>query len=147
GGPLVGPYVAAANDLTYSPPSQSLSPTAGGAAVSFSQDVTAPAGSGTFTASRQVAGTGTNPIPSSWVSTSPTSLTFSTAKQSWIVSFTVPAGTPAGTYTAQIKANPSTPGVGAGTGTAVTLTVPPTVATTMTTITAPTVIFPSNGSV
>jgi HYR domain len=112
--------------FSYSLGSQSLSATAGGAAVSFSQSVTAPAGNGNFTATLQVAGTGT-PIPPSWVSTSPASLSFSTGggpdTKSWTVSFTVPANAACGTYTANIKANASISGVGPGPGTAVTLTV------------------------
>ncbi len=112
----------------YSPNSQSLTANAGGAPVSFSQTVTAPKNNGSFTASLQVAGTGTNPIPAAWVSTSPGILSFTTTSiagdsKSWTVSFAVPNGTTAGTYTANIKANPSIGGVGVGQGTAVTLTV------------------------
>lgn len=66
-----------ANNLSYSPSTQSLTATAGGAAVSFSQSITAPAGNGDFTATVFVAG-GANPIPPAWVSTLPASLSVST---------------------------------------------------------------------
>ncbi len=67
----------------------------------------------------------------------PVSFSFSTGSapsgaddtKSWTVSFTVPAGTVAGSYTANIKANPSISGVGVGPGTSVTLTVNATVNT------------------
>ena len=123
--------------LSYSPSTtQNLSANAGGPSVSFSQSVTAPANNGAFSASLQVAATGTNPIPANWVSTSPTSsLSFSTGgsghppsggsddTKSWTVSFAVPPGTAAGTYTASIKANPSIGGIGVGPGSPVSLTV------------------------
>jgi HYR domain len=122
-----------ANNLSYSPFTQSLTATAGGPAVSFPQSITAPAGNGDFTATLTVAGTG-NPIPSAWVSTLPASLSFSTGgaspspsphtdTQTWTVSFNVPSNAACGTYTAQIKADPSIHGVGGASGTAVTLTV------------------------
>src|SRR5262249_54957413 len=114
-------------NFSYSPSTQSLSATAGGAAVSFSQSVTAPSGNGSFTATLKVAGTGVRPIPTAWVSTSPASLSFSTGggpdTKSWNVSFTVPSNAACGTYTASIKANPPPSTVGEGPGTAVTLTV------------------------
>jgi hypothetical protein len=141
GGPFVGPYVAASGNFNYSP-SQSLSASAGGPTVSFAQTVTAPKNNGSFTASLQVAGTGTNPIPASWVSTtSPTTLSFATGTnppggaddaKSWTVRFNVPSGTTTGTYTASIKANASIPGVGPGPGTAVTLNVSGTAPTSLT---------------
>jgi HYR domain/PKD domain len=126
-----------AGAFSYAPTTATPSAIAGGAAVSFSQSVTAPAGNGDFTATVQVAGTGASPIPSSWVSTSPTSLSFSTGAsggptpspsphtdtKSWTVSFTVPSDAACGTYTADIKANASISGVGPGPGTHVTLTV------------------------
>src|SRR6266542_4845178 len=58
-------------NFSYSPTTQGLTATAGGAAVSFVQSVTAPAGNGDFTATVAVAGTGANPISSAWVSTLP----------------------------------------------------------------------------
>jgi HYR domain len=113
--------------FNYSPTTnQSLSAAAGGPAVSFVQDVISSQGTA-FTANVQVAGTGPNPIPSGWVSTVPSPLTFTGATnpetRTWTVFFTVPFGTTAGTYTANIKANASIPGVGVGAGTPVTLTV------------------------
>jgi hypothetical protein len=57
--------------LNYSPKTITLRATTGGPAVSFTQTVTAPSNNGSLTASVIVAGTGTNPIPSSWVSTNP----------------------------------------------------------------------------
>ena len=112
--------------LSYSPASVSPSATAGGSA-SFIQTVTTASGSGTFTASPVFNGTGGNKIPDSWVSTSPTSLSFNTAagadSESWTVFLSPPCGTPAATYTGTIKANPSIGGVGQGTGTDISLTV------------------------
>jgi hypothetical protein len=119
--------------LSYSPASTvNLTATAGGAAVSFTQTVTAPKNNLTFGAPVKVSGFGSNQIQQSWVSTNPPGLTFVTgfppfgqddAKQ-WTVFFTVPANTPPGIYTADIKANPP-PGsqVGEGPGTQVNLTV------------------------
>ena len=117
-----------ASPLSYSPSTQSLTGGAGGAAVSFTQIVTAPSQEyGAFNAAVQVTGTAPNPIPAAWVSTNPSSLSFtapsSNQSKSWIVSFTVPAGTAAGTYTAQIIASPSTSGVALGPGSAVSLAV------------------------
>jgi hypothetical protein len=118
--------------FNYSPSvTQNLTAAAGGAAVSFSQDVTAPAKNDDFSASLQVSGTGVHPIPAAWVSTAPSILSFSTGSgasghtdlKTWTVSFTVPAGTAANTYTANIKANASISGVGAGSGTPVSLVV------------------------
>jgi hypothetical protein len=128
-------------NFDYSPSSQTLSATVGGSAVSFTQSVTAPKNNGSFTASLQVAGTGANPIPTSWVSSSPASLSFVTTSsagdtKTWDVSFTVPSGTATGAYTAQIKANASIGGVGVGPGTAVTLNVTGCSAPTITTCAA-----------
>src|SRR3989475_48588 len=125
GGPFVGPYVAAAGTFTYSPSSQSLT-AARGASASFVQNVTAPKNNGTFTAGLRFGGTGSNPIPSTWVSTSPTLLSFSTTSTTgdtklWTVTFSVPSSTTAGTYTGNVQATAS--GVNGGAGTDVALTV------------------------
>jgi hypothetical protein len=108
--------------------------TAGGAAVSFDQSVTAPKNNGAFTGSLKVAGGELKPIiPTAWVSVSPAFLSFATGDgkdgvddtKSWTVSFTVPSGTLAGTYRANIRAHPSIAGVGEGSGTEVALQVTP----------------------
>src|SRR3989441_2755878 len=127
GGPFVGPYVAAAGSFTYSPSSPQSLTAAGGASASFLQSVTAPKNNGTFTASLRFGGTGSNPIPSTWVSTSPTLLSFSTTSsnsdtKSWTVNFSVPSGTAAGTYTGNVQANASGGNGGAGTDVALTVT-------------------------
>ena len=112
--------------FTYSPSSASLTVAAGGS-DSFAQSVTGPSGNGTFSATVQVAGTGPNQIPAGWISTSPSSLSFNTTSgtdiETWTVFVTVPSGTAAGTYTANIKANASVPGVGVGPGTSLSVTV------------------------
>jgi hypothetical protein len=93
--------------------------------ASFSQTVSAPRGNGNFTASLQVTGTGVTPLPAAWVSAAPDPLSYSTGSgtptvffpQTRTVTVTVPALTPAGTYTGQIRVNPSVIGVGQGPGT------------------------------
>jgi len=117
-----------AGSFTYSPSTQSLTIAAGSNAT-FSQGITDPKNNGALTASPVVTGTGGNPLPASWVTTSPTSLSFpassSDQTQSWMVKVTVPANV-AGTYTGNIKASASgsgaTPNPGQGTG--MTITVP-----------------------
>src|SRR3989441_4173826 len=141
GGPFVGPYVAAAGSFTYSPSSPQSLTAAGGASASFLQSVTAPKNNGTFTASLRFGGTGSNPIPPTWVSTSPTLLSFSTTSsnsdtKSWTVNFSVPSGTAAGTYTGNVQANAS--GVNGGAGTDVALTV--------TACTSPSITFQPSGA-
>jgi hypothetical protein len=116
-----------AGNLTYSPGSVTLNVSPGGS-TSFFQSVTAPKNNGSFTAKLKVAGTLSNPIPSTWVTASPTQLSFSTDSgsdtQSWTVTFSPPADAACGTYKANIKASPTnTTGVGEGSGTAVTLNV------------------------
>jgi hypothetical protein len=112
--------------FTYSPsPSQSLTASAGGPAVAFTQYVTSPGAGSSFTASLDWSPANQNGIPASWVSTTPTTLSFSGAAnetKSWSVVFSVPSGTSSGTYSGIIKANAS-PTVGKGPGTLVTLTV------------------------
>src|SRR6266498_3250842 len=58
---------AAGGNLKYDAPTQSVSTTAG-SATSFTEGVTAPKNSGTFSATLHVTGTGSNPIPAAWVS-------------------------------------------------------------------------------
>jgi hypothetical protein len=117
-------------NLQYTPSDQSLT-IAAGSSGSFSQDITAPRD---LTATVQIAGGGSNALPASWVSTSPTSLIFTAAgTKTWNVTVTVPAGTPAGTYTGKVKADASVtgnPGVGPGSGTDLTVTVSSAAATT-----------------
>ena len=110
--------------FNYSPTTQSLTASAGGPAVSFTQNVmTSGSNHGqAFGATLQ-----TSPLPAGvTVLTSPTTLSFvGTAEtKSWSVAFTAASGTAAGTYTVAIQANPDGgSGVGVGMGTAVTLTV------------------------
>ncbi len=127
-GALSGSATIAFTDapLSYAPSTQTLSASPGGSTATFTQQVTAASGSGTFTASLVVAG-GATPIPASWVSTAPTSLSFSATAtndvKSWTVNFTVPLSAACGTYTANVKADPSITGIGQGPGTNVTLNV------------------------
>jgi len=120
-------FTDAPSNFEYNPTTKALTVVAGNS-TSFTQYVTAPKNNGSFTASLKVASTGTTPIPETWVSASPTSLSFITTPsagdtESWSVIFTVPSTASAGDYTAQIKAVPSITGVGQGAGTAVTLSV------------------------
>jgi len=112
--------------FSYSPSTSSLSCAPGGSA-SFSQAITAPKNNGSFSAGLLFSGTGSNKIPSGWVSASPSSLNFVTTSgsgdtQSWTVTFNPPSGTTPGTYTGNVKAHASS-GPGDGPGTDVTLTV------------------------
>jgi len=118
--------------FNYSPQSVSLAADPGGTSVSFLQTVTGPSKNGSFTASLQVTGTGGNLMPASWVSASPTSLSFVTGTtnddkkddpESWTIWFSVPSGTAGGTYTAKIQAVASNTTVNSGNGTAVSLSV------------------------
>ena len=113
--------------LTYAPATQSVSADAGGVVGAFTQTVTAPGGSGNFTTTLLVEGTGANPIPASWVTANPAQVqflaVFGNAVHPWILTFTVPSGTATGVYTADIKALASSSAVLSGTGTAVSLTV------------------------
>src|SRR5438093_3552620 len=56
---------AAGGNLKYDASTQIVSTTAG-SAPSFTEGVTAPKNSGTFSATLHVTGTGSNPIPSAW---------------------------------------------------------------------------------
>ena len=113
--------------MNYAPNNQTLNIQSDSSpqSASFSQTVSAPRGNGNFTASLQVTGTGLTPLPAAWVSASPNPLSYSTGTgtptvffpQTRTVTVTVPPLTPAGTYTAQIRVNPSITGVGAGPGT------------------------------
>src|SRR2546426_393665 len=80
----------------YSPsPSQSLTASANGPSVTFTQYVTSPGAGSSFTASLSFSSPNNGGIPASWVSTTPTTLSFSGAAnetQSWSVVFTVPSG-------------------------------------------------------
>src|SRR6266853_1257964 len=117
-----------AGNFTYSPSTQSLT-IAAGSNASFNQSITDPKNNGALTASPVVTGTGGNPLPASWVSTLPTSLSFPASSgdqtQSWAVKVTVPANV-AGTYTGNIKASASGSGAtpNSGAGTDMTITVP-----------------------
>lgn len=113
--------------MNYSPNNQTLNiqSDASPQSASFSQTVSAPRGNGNFTASLQVTGTGLTPLPAAWVSATPNPLSYSTGTgtptvffpQTRTVTVTVPPFTPAGTYTAQVRANPNITGVGIGAGT------------------------------
>jgi hypothetical protein len=113
--------------MNYSPNNQTLNlqSDSNPQSASFSQTVSAPRGNGNFTASLQVTGTGLTPLPAAWVSASPNPLSYSTGTgtptvffpQTRTVTVTVPPLTPAGTYTAQVRVNPSITGVGVGPGT------------------------------
>src|SRR5437667_341055 len=120
-----------AGNFTYSPSTQSLT-IAAGSNASFNQSVTDPKNNDTLTASPVVTGTGGNPLPALWLSTTPSSLSFSASSsdqtQSWSVKVTVPANV-AGIYTGNIKASatvvpPGTKTPGQGQGTDMTITVP-----------------------
>src|SRR5947208_1276318 len=120
-----------AGNFSYSPSTQSLTIPAGSNA-SFSQSVTDPKNNDALTASPVVTGTGGNPLPALWLSTTPSSLSFSASSsdqtQSWSVKVTVPANV-AGIYTGNIKASatvvpPGTKTPGQGQGTDMTITVP-----------------------
>ena len=120
-----------AGNFTYSstPSPASLSIPAGNS-DSFTESVTAPKNNGTFSATIVMAGTGTGPIPSSWVSLSPVgSQSFATGgasgssvTNSWIVTISVPPGTSSGTYTGAITAS-VTSGTGPNTGSGTNVTV------------------------
>ena len=119
--------------MNYAPNNQTLNiqSDASPQSASFSQTVSAPRGNGTFNTSLQVTGTGLTPLPAGWVSTSPASLSFATGtgtptvffSRMWNVTVTVPPFTPAGTYTGQIRANPSVGGLGIGSGTSLSVVV------------------------
>jgi hypothetical protein len=114
--------------MSYSPNNQILNIQSNTTpqSASFSQTVIAPNGNGTFTAPLQVTGTGATPLPAGWVTASPNPLSYSTGSgnpnansfpQTRTVTVTVPALTPAGTYTGQIRVNPNVSGLGVGPGT------------------------------
>jgi hypothetical protein len=111
-----------AGNFTYSPSTRSLT-IAPGSSGNFSQDVTDPKNNDALTATPVVTGTGGHPLTPSWVTTSPTSLSFaasgSTVTHSWTVTVAVPSGTTPGTYTGNIKAHATgsgaTPNDGQGT--------------------------------
>src|SRR5262249_3809833 len=94
-------YFTDAGSLGYSPSTQSLSAIAGGPTVSFTQTITSPNQSNipfTVTVQLNTQGGG-NHMQSSWISTSPASLSFSGAaneSHSWTVFITVPSGAPTG---------------------------------------------------
>src|SRR5438552_4332429 len=120
-----------AGNFTYSPSTQSLT-IAAGSNASFNQSITDPKNNDALTASPVVTGTGGNPLPASWVSTTPSSLSFSASSSdqtsSWAVKVAVPANV-AGIYTGNIKASatvvpPGTKTPGQGQGTDMTITVP-----------------------
>jgi hypothetical protein len=71
----------------------------------------------------QMLSPGATPIPNSWLSITPSTLTFNTSPQtkSWNVNVTVPPYSAAGSYSTQLKANPP-PGKG-GSGSGITITV------------------------
>jgi hypothetical protein len=124
-----------AGSFQYSLGSPSLT-IADGSNGSFTQSITNPKNNDALTAAPVVAGTGTggtNPMPTSWVSTTPGSLSFaasgSDVTKSWLVTVTVPSGTAAGTYTGNIKATatatpPGTKTPSDGQGTDLTIIVP-----------------------
>jgi len=128
-----------------SPPTTTSRTIPAGSADSFVQQVTGPGNNGNFTASVIVTATGVNPLPASWVSTSPTALSFVTGSgasstsdtESWTVFITVPSGASAGVYTASIKAAASITGIGQGNGSPVSITVTATTLPTTTTVTCP----------
>src|SRR5437016_9900957 len=132
-----------AGNFTYSPSTQSLT-IAAGSNASFNQSITDPKNNDALTASRVVTGTGGNPLPASWVSTtSPSSLSFPASSSdqtlSWTVNVAPPSGTTPGTYTGNIKAhataNPGgtkTPSDGQGTDLTITVTSPKLVFTSST---------------
>src|SRR5438132_1440156 len=120
-----------AGNFTYSPSTQSLT-IAAGSNASFNQSITDPKNNDALTASPVVTGTGGNPLPASWVSTTPSSLSFSASSSdhtsSWAVKVAVPANVP-GIYAGNIKASatvvpPGTKTPGQGQGTDMTITVP-----------------------
>jgi hypothetical protein len=96
-----------AGNFAYSPLSESLTIAPGGSS-SFAQSVTDPKNNDALTASPVVTGTGpvATRLPASWVSTSPTSLSFTNSSsdqtKSWNVTVTVPSGTTPATYTGTI---------------------------------------------
>jgi HYR domain/Galactose oxidase, central domain len=121
-----------AGSFQYSPNSQSLT-IADGSNSSFSQSITNPKNNDALTAAPVKTGTGGNPLPTSWVTTSVPSLSFaasgSDVTKSWTVTVTVPSGTAAGTYTGNIKATatavpPGTKTPSDGQGTDLTIIVP-----------------------
>src|SRR5436190_7698505 len=123
-------------NFTYSPSTQSLA-IAPGSNSPFTQSITDPKNDA-LTASPVVTGTGGNPLPVGWVSTLPTSLSYTASSsdqtQSWTVNVTVPSGAMAGAYTGNIKAhataNPGgtkTPNDGQGTDMTINVTQPPTI--------------------
>jgi cysteine-rich repeat protein len=112
-----------ANSLTYSPSSVTLNIVAGGM-DSFTQTVNNPS-TDSFTANPKFTGTGGSKIQDAWVSTNPTSLSFTgSGDKSWVVKISVPCGTAPGPYTGNIKADPVGGGLpGQGTGTDITVNV------------------------
>jgi PKD repeat protein len=108
--------------LSYAPGSITFDNVSPPATLTFTQVVTAPSGTGAFTATLKVAG-----LPSGWsVSASPTVLNFSAGQntQSWTITIQVPAGTSSGSYSFNVKADPPQgSGVGEGSGTNVTVNV------------------------
>src|SRR5437773_8791541 len=68
---------------------------AAGSSNSFTQNVTDPKNNDALTASPVVTGTGGNPLPASWVSTTPATLSFNASSsdqtKSWTVQVTVPS--------------------------------------------------------
>ena len=132
-------YFTDSGNLTYSPASQSFT-IAAGSSNSFSQDVTDPKNNGAITVTPVVTGTGGNPLSASWVSTSPTSLSFPASSndqtQSWTVTVSVPPGTSAGTYTGRVGGHATgsgqTPNDNPNGQTTLTITVPAVAATTTT---------------
>lgn len=120
-GLILAGVTSASSDLTYDPKFESLT-IAPGSSGSFTQYVTAQAGNGTFSVELFVAG---NPTPSSWISASPSELSFDTDTippsddtESWDIIVAVPSDVAEGTrYHVDIKANPDPSGVGLGSGT------------------------------
>src|SRR5689334_20733697 len=112
------PTMAQAQILAYDPPSKTFFDTGGG---NYVLSITAPAGTGAYGAFAQFLGTGSTPIPSSWVTLFPPGFSFSTTPtqpdtQVCIVTVSVPPGTPAGTYTGKVLAQPFAFFVGGGDG-------------------------------
>jgi hypothetical protein len=115
--------LAGFNATVFSGPSGSTS-------ASFTQNVTAPAGNGSFRADAQVTPTGVTQLPATWVTVTPSFRNFNTGNSnnghtdsnSWNVTITPPANTAAGVYTATLFAVPNNT-VQKGLGTAIQLTV------------------------
>ncbi len=126
--------------LSYSPLTASLT-IASGSSGSFTQAVTAPKNNVAFTATVAVTPTPTLPaISASWISTSPSPLSFVATTnsdpdqtKSWSVTVAVPTGTAAGTYTANVFATPSAgPNDGNNKPTVLTVTVTAPIMRTLT---------------